>query len=39
MKIIDRLNRANLSFGLREALVLALAGIAIGSAVAYHYAG
>jgi uncharacterized membrane protein YdjX (TVP38/TMEM64 family) len=39
MKIIDRLNRANLSFGLREALVLALAGIVIGSAVAYHYAG
>jgi hypothetical protein len=40
MKIIDRaiasLNRANLSFGLREAVILSLVGIAIASLVAYH---
>jgi hypothetical protein len=43
MKIIDRvvatLERANLSFGLREAVILALVGIAIASMVAYHYVG
>lgn len=43
MKIIDRvvvsLERANLSFGLREAVILAVAGIAIASIVAYHYVG
>jgi len=43
MKIIDRaiasLNRANLSFGLREAVILSLVGIAIASIVAYHQVG
>jgi len=42
MKIIDRaiaaLDRANLTFGLREAIILSLVGIAIASAVAWHYA-
>ena len=32
-------NGANLTFGLREAVVLSLLGIAIATAVAYHYAG
>lgn len=43
MKIIERaiaaLDRANLSFGLREAVILSLAGIAVASIVAYHHAG
>jgi hypothetical protein len=43
MKIINRtleaLERANLSFGLREAVILSLAGIAIASIVAYHQVG
>jgi hypothetical protein len=43
MKIIVRaiaaLNRANLSFGLREAVILSLVGIAIASMVAYHHMG
>ena len=43
MKIIDRaidaLERAKLSFGLREAVILSLAGIAIASIVAYHQVG
>jgi hypothetical protein len=43
MRIIDRavaaLERANLSFGLREALILSLVGIAIASVVAYHQVG
>ena len=43
MKIMDRvittLERADLSFGLREAVILALAGIAVASIVAYHYVG
>jgi hypothetical protein len=41
MKIIDRaiasLERANLSFGLREAVILSFGGIAIASIVAYHH--
>jgi hypothetical protein len=40
MKIIDQaiaaLDRANLSFGLREAVILSLVGIAIASIVAYY---
>lgn len=43
MKIIDRaiatLERANLSFGLREAVILSLAGVAIASIVAYYHVG
>ena len=43
MRIIERaiaaLNRANLSFGLREAVILSLAGIAIASIVAYYHVG
>lgn len=43
MKIIERaietLNRANFSFGFREAVILSLAGIAIASIVAYHQVG
>ena len=43
MRIIDRtiaaLNRANLSFGIREAVILSLAGIAIASIVAYYHVG
>ena len=43
MKIIERtiaaLNRANLSFGLREAVVLSLVGVALASVIAYHYVG
>jgi len=43
MRIIDRtlaaLERANLSFGLREAVILSLVGIAIASIVAYHQVG
>jgi hypothetical protein len=38
-RAIDRLNRANLSFGLREAVILSVAGITIAAAAAYHYAG
>ena len=38
-RAIDRLNRATLSFGLREAVILSVTGIAIAAAVAYHYAG
>jgi len=38
-RTIGRLNRANLTFGLREAVVLSFLGVAIASAVAYHYAG
>jgi hypothetical protein len=33
------LERADLSFGMSEASVLALIGIAIAAAAAYHYAG
>lgn len=43
MKIIERtieaLDRANLSFGLREAVILCLAGIALASIAAYHHVG
>jgi len=43
VKIIERailrLERANLSFGLREAVILSIAGITIAGIVAYHYAG
>jgi hypothetical protein len=35
----QRLNSANLSFGLREALMISVLGVAIASTVAYHYAG
>lgn len=38
-RIIDALDRANLSFGLREAVILSLVGIAIASIVAYHQVG
>ena len=41
MRILDRLSatleRANLTFGLREAVILSLAGIAIASIVAYYH--
>jgi hypothetical protein len=37
-RAIERLNGRNLSFGLREALILAAAGVAIASAAALHYA-
>lgn len=40
MKIIDRaiaaLNRSNLSFGIREAVILSIAGVAIAGIVAYY---
>lgn len=43
MKLFDRaiagLNRANLSFGLREAVIVSLAGIAVASIVAYYHVG
>ena len=43
MRVIDRaiaaLDRANLSFGLREAVILSVAGIALASVVAYYHAG
>ena len=43
MKIIERatsrLDRSKFTFGLREAIILSLVGIAIASAVAWHYAG
>jgi hypothetical protein len=42
MKIVQRaiasINRANLTFGLREAVIMSLVGIAIAGAVAFHYA-
>jgi hypothetical protein len=42
MKIVQRaiasINRANLTFGLREAVIMSLVGIAIACAVAFHYA-
>lgn len=38
-RAIDRLNGGNLSFGLREAIFLSIAGITIAAVVAYHYAG
>lgn len=38
-RTIGKLNHANLTFGFREAVVLSLLGIAIATAVAYHYAG
>jgi hypothetical protein len=36
-KAIAKLNRADLSFGLREAVIMSVVGVAIASAVAYHY--
>jgi hypothetical protein len=41
--LVERLSRAlerrNWTFGLTEAAIIAVAGAAIASAVAYHYAG
>lgn len=36
-RVIATLDRANLSFGLREAVILSLAGISIASVVAYYH--
>lgn len=38
-RVIDALNRANLSFGFREAVILSLVGVAIASIVAYNQVG
>jgi hypothetical protein len=35
----ERLGRASLTFGLREAVIVSVTGVAIASAVAYHFAG
>ena len=36
-RFIAALDRANLSFGLREAVILSIAGVAIASIVAYYH--
>jgi hypothetical protein len=39
LRAIARLERAQLTFGLREAVMVSIVGIAIASAVAYRHAG
>ena len=38
LRAIAAINRAEVTFGLREATILSIVGIAIAVAAAYHYA-
>lgn len=37
-RLRTKLQRGEITFGLREAMILSIVGVAIGIAAAYHYA-